>query len=182
MALPHRQGSAGLQVVVAGFGNVLRRDDGFGVEVVDALSRGPVPSGVALLDIGIGGIHLVQQLGEDVDALIVVDAVEVGRPPGTVVVVDPEVEDVSTMTVMERREHLADMHYATPERALMLARALGVLPRRTVVIGCQPQDVDTFDRGLTPAVATAVATAAAEVRRTVTALGLPWEPDGTGGA
>lgn len=167
-----------MQVVVAGFGNVLRRDDGFGVAVVEALAQGPVPEGVTLLDIGIGGIHMVQQLADGTDALIVLDAVELGRPPGTVVVVDPEVEDVSTMTVMQRREHLADMHYATPERALMLARALGRLPRHTVVIGCEPEDADSYVHGLSPAVARAVAVAAEEVRRTVTALGLPWEETG----
>lgn len=166
-----------MRVVVAGFGNVLRRDDGFGVAVIEELAAGPVPAEVSLLDIGIGGIHLVQQLDADVDVLVVLDAVEVDRPPGTVVVVDPEVADVDTMSAQQRRDELADVHYATPERALMLARGLQVLPAHTVVVGCQPLDVDTYEHGLTAPVARAVPVAAREVRRIVSDLGVPWTLD-----
>lgn len=163
-----------MRIVVAGFGNVLRRDDGFGVAVIEALAAGPVPDGVTLLEIGIGGVHLVQQLDADLDALIVLDAVELERTPGTVVLVEPDVLDVDTMTAAERRDQLADVHYATPDRALMLARGLQVLPAHTVVVGCQPVDVDTYQHGLTDTVSRAVPIAADEVRRLVAELGLPW--------
>lgn len=161
-------------VVVAGFGNVLRRDDGFGVAVVEHLHAAGAPPAVRLLDIGIGGIHLVQQLGPEVTGLVVLDAVDLGRAPGTVVVVDPEVEDVSGLGVMDRRDRLADMHYATPDRALMLARAMEVLPTDTVVVGCQVLDADTYAQGLTDPVARAVPVAAAEVRRLVATFGVGW--------
>jgi hydrogenase maturation protease len=174
MGTPPTVGTRVHKVIVAGFGNVLRRDDGFGVAVVEELARHHVPDGVQLMDVGIMGIHLGQQLGDEVAGLVVLDAVEVGRPAGTVVVVDPEVEDVSRMSVMDRRDHLADMHYATPDRALMLAGAMGVLPPATVVIGCQPTDVDTYAHGLTPPVAHAVPVAADEVRRAVTGMGVAW--------
>lgn len=163
-----------MEVVVAGFGNVLRRDDGFGVAVVDALQGGWVPAAVRLLDVGIGGIHLVQQLHDGVTGLVVVDAVDLDRSPGTVVVVTPDVVDVSRLGVMAQRDELADMHYATPDRALMLARAMGVLPPDTVVVGCQPVDADSYVQGLTDPVARAVEVAATEVRRVVTGFGIDW--------
>lgn len=164
-----------MRVVVAAFGNVLRRDDGFGAAVLERLAATAVPAEVSLLEVGIGGIHLVQVLlGDPADVLVVLDAVEVGRPPGTVLVVDADVLDVRALPAHERRDHLADVHYATPDRALMLLRAMDALPPRVATIGCQPLDADTPEQGLTPPVAGAVAAAADEVRRYVAALGVPW--------
>ena len=153
---------------MAGVGNVLRGDDGFGVEVAQLLQREPLPTGVEVLDVGIGGIHLVQRLHDPVDALVVVDAVELGRPPGTLAVVLP--------TVREPRgpDDLADVHYANPERAFMLAGALGVLPDVRWLVGCQPLDAERVGQGLSAEVAAAVEPAAAEVRRLVAELGVVW--------
>lgn len=161
-------------VIVAGVGNVLRGDDGFGVVVARRLVAGGVPGGVRVLDIGIGGIHLVQELLAGADALVVADAVDLGRRPGAVVTIRPAVGDVAAMSGMRRRDALADMHYATPERAFMLARALGVLPTESWVVGCQRLEADRYGEGLSEPVAAAVDGAAAEVRRLVAALGVPW--------
>lgn len=162
------------RVFVAGFGNLLRGDDGFGVIVARRLLAGSVPHGVTVLDVGIGGIHLVQELLEGADGLVVVDAVAVDRPPGTVIVMHPDVMDVDELPARERRDALADMHYATPERALMLARAMGVLPEEVFLVGCQPADAETLGDTLSSVVRSAVDTAAAEVRRVVSSLGIPW--------
>ena len=163
-----------MKVLVAGVGNLLRGDDGFGVVVAERLETSGVPDGVRVLDFGIGGIHLVQELLAGVDALVVVDAVDFGRPPGTVLVIRPEVADVTALPLAQRRDELADMHYATPERAFMLARGLGVLPASTWVVGCQPADAERLGEGLSPEVAAAVDLASAEVRRLVTTIGVPW--------
>jgi hydrogenase maturation protease len=164
-----------VRILVAGFGNVLRADDGFGVAVVRRLADDPVPEGVDVLDVGIGGIHLVQDLlATPADGLVVLDALDLDRPPGTVLVVEPDVLDVAAMDVLERRDHLADMHYATPERALMLAAALGVLPARTLLVGCQPVDAEAVGEGLSAPVSRAVAVAAEEVRTVVSSMGVDW--------
>jgi hydrogenase maturation protease len=133
-----------------------------------------------VLDVGIGGIHLVHELLERARALVVVDALELGRPPGTVLVMHPEVKDVHALSAEERLEELADMHYATPERALMLARALGVLPETVWLIGCQPRDADRLGEGLSPEVSAAVESAIAEVRRLLGELGIAWPDPATG--
>jgi hydrogenase maturation protease len=143
-------------------GNVLRRDDGFGVVVAQRLQREKLPPHVTVVEVGIGGIHLVHELLDRFDMLVVVDATDLGHAAGTVVVQRPEVREPSG------RDDLADMHYATPERALMLARALDVLPKTVWVVGCQPADTD-LGQGLTPRVAAAVGPALAEVRRLVAA-------------
>ncbi len=170
-----------MRIVVACFGNPLRADDGFGFVVAQRLSDRPVPAGVTVLDVGIGGIHLVQELLEPADALVLVDALDLGRSPGSVVVLRPDVRDVSVLPVQQQRDELADMHYATPERALLLARGLGVLPETTIMVGAQALDADGLGEGLSTQVAGAVDAAVEEVRRVVSDLGIPWE-QGTGRA
>jgi len=151
--------------IVACFGNVLRGDDGFGPAVAARLSTEPLPEGVRVLEVGIGGIHLVQELMAGAELLLVIDAVDLGRPAGTVVVQRPEVLDVSTLTPDRQRDELADMHLATPARALMMAHGLGVLPATTLVVGVQTTDTERMGQGLSERSATAVPVAVAEVRR-----------------
>jgi hydrogenase maturation protease len=156
---------AAVSAIVACFGNVLRGDDGFGNAVAERLLARQLPAGVEVLEVGIGGIHLVQELMRGIAVLIVVDALDLGRPPGTVVVQRPQVLDVATLPPERRRDELADMHLATPDKALMVARALGVLPDVTFVVGVQTTDTDRVGEGLSPATGRAVEVAAAEVDR-----------------
>ncbi len=173
-----------MTAVVACFGNVLRADDGVGPAVAAELSAAPLPPGVRVLEVGIGGIHLVQELMTAAELLLVVDAVDLARPPGTVVVQRPDVVDVNTLSAEQRRDELADMHLATPERALMLAAALGVLPEATFVVGIQSTDTDQPRQGLSEAALRAVPLAADEVRRLLAEHGAapagptPLTPDG----
>lgn len=154
-----------MTAIVACFGNVLRADDGVGLAVAQLLLAEPLPAGVRVLEVGIGGIHLVQELMGGVDLLVVVDAVDLGRPAGSVAVQRPDVLDVSTLTPDRRRDELADMHLATPARALMLALGLGVLPATTLIVGVQTRDTDEPRQGLSETTRQAVPVAAAEVRR-----------------
>lgn len=154
-----------MKAVVACFGNVLRADDGVGPAVAKALLAEPLPDGVRLLEIGIGGIHLVQELMTGADLLLVVDAVDLGRPAGSVVVQRPDVLDVNKLTVNQRRDELADMHLATPARALMVARGLGVLPTTTLVIGVQTTDTQEPRHGLSEVTTRAIPVVVEEVRR-----------------
>lgn len=154
-----------MTAIVACFGNVLRGDDGFGNAVTQRLLAAELPEGVRVLEIGIGGIHLVQELMGGIDLLLVVDAVDLGRPAGTVVVQRPEVVDVAALPPDRRRDELADMHLATPEKALMMARGLGVLPERTFIVGVQTTDTERLGQGLSAPTARAVEAAVGEVAR-----------------
>ncbi len=161
-------------MLIAGFGNVLRGDDGIGVAVARRLLDGAVPDGVTVLDVGIGGIHMVQELLQPTDGLVIIDAVDLDRAPGTVLVIRPDIVDVSKLSVQDRRDTLADMHYATPDRALLLARGMNLLPDATFLVGVQPVDCERPHEGLSAPVAGAVDTAAVEVRRLVSDLGVAW--------
>lgn len=156
------------RILVAGMGNVLRRDDGFGVEVARrlAVSDG-LPPHVDVMDVGIGGIHLVQQLMDRYDILVVVDAVDRGGPPGEVKLLEVEVPDLASWPEAERRDFLADMHYATPSRALILSRALGVLPPKVFILGCQAAEFSDLGIGLTEPVQLATVQAVLEIERII---------------
>ncbi|HEV3402290.1 MAG TPA: hydrogenase maturation protease [Acidimicrobiales bacterium] len=170
-AAPASPGAVGqMRILIAGVGNTLRADDGFGVEVAHKLEARQLPAGVSVVETGIGGIALVQELQSGYDALVVIDCVDLGRPPGNVMLIEPEVVDVNALSWSERHDLLADMHLATPERAMMLARALGVLPANVLMVGCQPVDPDAVGQGLSAPVAAAVDVAVAEIVRHVEEL------------
>lgn len=164
----------GVTVLIAGVGNLLRGDDGFGLAVAARLAEQGLPSGVRVVETGIGGIHLVQELMVGTDGLIVIDAIDRGRAPGTVLVLRPDVRDVTALPLSQRRDELADMHLATPERVFMLASAMGVLPPETWIVGCQPLDAERLGEGLSAPVAAAIDAAATEVRRLAATLGVTW--------
>jgi hydrogenase maturation protease len=146
-------------LLVAGIGNVFLADDGFGVEVAQRLAQRELPPGVKVADFGIRGMDLAYELQEDYDAAILVDAVPRGQAPGTLYVIEPELLD---------GEPVPDAHAMDPVRVLGLARTLGTLPPRVLVVGCEPQsDVSLEDEelamGLSPPVAAAMDEAVALV-------------------
>ncbi len=144
------------RILVAGVGNILRADDGFGPAVAARLTE--MPDGVEVIETGIGGIALLQEILGGCDGLVLIDAVDREAPPGTVFVIEPEVDAA---------EHVADIHLANPRRVLMMAKAMGALPKRVVIVGCQPAQVDELRQALSPSVQGAVAVAAAKVKETV---------------
>lgn len=154
-----------MDVLVAGVGQVLRGDDGFGVEAARRLVHMDLGETVRVIETGTGGINLVTALYDPTDVLIVLDAVDHGREPGTVMVIEPEVADVDDMPDLQRWDFLSDMHYTKPESAFMLAKALGVLPERFLLVGCQPQETDVLEVGLSDVVTRAVDVAVGEVCR-----------------
>ncbi|MFP5375287.1 MAG: hydrogenase maturation protease [Acidimicrobiia bacterium] len=159
-----------MRILVAGVGNVLKADDAFGVEVARRLDAMELPEQVRVVETGIGGIALVQELQEGFDALIVADAVDRGRPPGTIMLIEPDVIDVHALSWGERHDLLADAHLATPERVFMLSRALGVLPERLLMVGCQPLDADGLGTEMSDPVRMAVDVAVGEILRHVDEL------------
>jgi hydrogenase maturation protease len=148
-------------------GNVLRADDAFGVHVARRMEQMELPAGVKVVEMGIAGMALVHELQDGWDALVVLDSVDLGRPPGQVMMILPDVIDVHALTFEERMDVLADGHLATPERVFMLSRALNILPEKLMMIGCQPEDAETPGKEMSAPVAAAVDIAIAEVFRYV---------------
>jgi hydrogenase maturation protease len=159
-----------MRILVAGVGNVLRADDAYGVELARKMQTMELPKGVKVVETGIGGMALVQELQMGYDALIVADCVDLGRPPGQIMIIVPDVIDVFAVTLEERMDLLADMHLATPERVFMLSKALGVLPEKTIMVGCQPEDPETPGKPMSETVTRAIDVAIAEILRHIDEL------------
>ena len=144
---------------------MLRRDDGFGYAVAARL--GELPAGAELLETGIGGVALLQELMQGCDGLIIVDAVDRGEEPGTVFLIEPEIGEPSGVP---------DMHLANPDQVLAMAGRMDCLPSRVLLVGCQPGD-EGLGEELTPPVAEAVDVAAERIRETLAGWSEPGEPE-----
>ena len=146
-----------MKILVAGVGNVLRGDDGFGVAVAQALfENNTFGSEVTVFEAGIAGIALVQELMTGYDVLIIADTIHRGGLPGTIYVIEPKVPELDENSSNELHQSLADAHYSDPSKVLILAKALDVLPPRVFMIGCEPAGYDELGADLSPAVRRAV--------------------------
>lgn len=72
-----------MKTLILGVGNLLLKDEGVGIHVIQALENETLPSGVHLLDGGTGGFHLMSWL-EEYERIIMIDATLDNNPPGTV--------------------------------------------------------------------------------------------------
>jgi hydrogenase maturation protease len=129
------------RTLVAGIGNVFLGDDGFGVELAQRVSF----DGVDVADFGIRGMDLAYALA-DYDIAILLDATPRGEPPGTLYVIEPDLEALPLDV---------DAHAMTPVKVLALAKTLGGPLPRTLVLGCEPAAVEEFT-GLSAAVEAAL--------------------------
>lgn len=145
-------------VLIAGVGNELRQDDAFGVEFVRMWERDmPKYDHVKTMEVGIAGIHLVQELHAMYDILVLADAIDYDYVPGRVSLERvEELADIEEMPLLKKREFLADMHYTNPTRAMMLAKALNVLPKDVYILGCQSAKHDDFALGMSDEVIAAI--------------------------
>ncbi len=125
------------RVLVAGIGNIFLGDDGFGVEVAGRLARRALPDGVDVVDFGIRAMDLAYALADGYDAALMIDAAPRGQPPGTLEVIEPELDPELAVGF--------EAHGLDPVAVLHFARRFGALPRRTLVVGCEPQDLGDPD-------------------------------------
>lgn len=124
-----------MSVLVLGLGNALMGDDAFGVRAVEALlSRFRPLEGVQMLDGGTLGLDLLPRL-EGVDHLLIIDALEMGAPAGTVARLEGE-------EVPRAFAHKLSVHQMGVQDLLAVAELQGHLPGELVVWGVQPQSVE----------------------------------------
>ncbi|MDP2794289.1 MAG: HyaD/HybD family hydrogenase maturation endopeptidase [Sulfurisoma sp.] len=137
-----------MKTVVLGIGNLIMQDEGVGVRVVEALERDHVlPDGVTLIDGGTSAMEMLDELS-NLDRLIVVDAINAGKPPGTLVRI--EGDDVPVFF----RTRLSPHQIGLPD-VLASLEFLGAAPKKMVILGVQPQTM-ALGMELTPLVAARV--------------------------
>jgi len=125
-----------MKVLVLGLGNVLLQDEGIGVRVIEQLrAHYAFPDNVIVLDGGTLGLDLLPYI-EEASHLVIVDAVNAGKEPGTLVrLVNDEIPAGLGTKVSPHQVGLQDM--------LALARWRGHLPVEVILWGVQVEQLDT---------------------------------------
>jgi hydrogenase maturation protease len=131
------------RVLVAGVGNIFLGDDAFGVEVVRRLAQRPLPPEVRLIDFGIRGLDLAYALLDGYDLAVLVDAVSRGGTPGTLYVIEPDLDGTGDASA----GRAVEAHGMDPAEALRLARALGGPQPAVRVVGCEPATLAPAEEG-----------------------------------
>lgn len=152
------------RVMVAGVGNMFMSDDGFGGEVVKKMRQKNQPEGVEIRDFGTGGLKLAYDLMRGYDALILIDSSSRDEEPGTLYVIEPKEEDFNTD--LEESGPI-NPHDMDPVTVLRFVKSVGAWPARIVIIGCEPENVEDFEVGLSDPVLAAVDKAAELVQETI---------------
>lgn len=123
-------------ILVAGIGNIFHGDDGFGVEVAKRLAASVLPAGVRVCDFGIRGYDLAFALQDGYDTTILVDACPRGDAPGTLYVVEP---DLQALDPPNAARACVDAHSMNPMNVLRMARTMnGPAMKRVLLVGCEP--------------------------------------------
>ncbi|MGH9487408.1 MAG: hydrogenase maturation protease [Terriglobales bacterium] len=121
-------------ILIAGIGNIFLGDDAFGVEAVRALVCRDLPPGVIVRDFGIRCLDLAFVLTQDWQAVIVLDAVGRGQPPGTLYRIELDLDSVPTQPL--------DAHTVSVAHVQSLARQMSLRLPPMLLIGCEPLQFD----------------------------------------
>lgn len=145
-------------VLVLGIGNLLMRDEGVGVHVVNRImEEGDIPSGVEVIDGGTAGFDLVP-LMKDREKIIIVDALSMEDSPGSIYRFTPEDVDSG------RRGY--SLHGIGIMDVIGMLRMMGDDPEIEIV-GIVAEDISTLDISLSDAVMDAVPKAVSAVKDAV---------------
>lgn len=157
-----------MKILVAGIGNIFKADDAFGVEVVRRLGESQARQGVEAIDFGIRGLDFAYALLDGgYDAVIIIDAMGRGKPPGTLTVLEPTFQQGAGQPEAAEGGVLAlEPHSMDPYQVLRWVQAMGGSLRQLRIVGCEPLHLpaeDEIEMGLSEPVAEAVNGAVAVV-------------------
>jgi hydrogenase maturation protease len=121
------------KILIIGIGNMLCRDEGVGVHVIEEMEDMKLPEHIELLDIGTSTLDLVSHL-EGVRKLIAVDALKAGGPPGTIYRFTPE-------DLLPKEGGPISLHEIGLLESLDATKKMG-REIETVIIGVEPKVLD----------------------------------------
>lgn len=127
-------------ILVAGIGNIFFGDDAFGCEVAAQLVKRTLPEGVRVIDFGIRSYDLAYAMMNGPDVTIFIDATPQGQPPGTVSLIEPDLNFLDNTS-----GEVVNAHSMNPVRVLQLIRSLGGQPGRLYLVGCEPAVLEPED-------------------------------------
>ncbi|MFZ5627174.1 MAG: hydrogenase maturation protease [Bacillota bacterium] len=119
--------------VVLGLGNPLYRDEGIGIHLLLRLRQSGLASQIKLVEGGTGGLSLLPVI-ETAAQLLIIDAVNWDKPPGTLGLFSYE-------QLIQLAQPRLSPHQVALADLLALACWRGKLPPDLVLLGIQPADI-----------------------------------------
>lgn len=134
--------------LVLGIGNILRKDDGVGVHIIQYMQNNTIilPKDIELIDGGIAGFDLVSYMME-YDRIIIVDALKVQDKPGSIYRFDAKYLNAQSPNV--------SLHELGIAEVLKVLKIQGKNPD-VEVIGIVPENIEELDISLSQPVAESV--------------------------
>lgn len=124
-----------MKTLVLGIGNLIMSDDGVGVKAIQHLNEQYIfPEDIELVDGGTLGLDLLQYL-ENIDRLLMIDAIETGDVPGTLARITGDEIPVAMGTRLSP-------HQLGLKDLLSVATMQGFRPPEMVLVGIQPENID----------------------------------------
>ena len=156
-------------ILIAGIGNIVLGDEGFGVEVVRRLADLQLPTNVRVADFGIRGFDLAYALQDGYETTILVDACPHGDAAGTLYVIEPDLEALDDS---EAPQAVIEAHAMNPMSVLRMARAMNIEVKNVLLVGCEPETLggEEGQMGLSAPVEAAVEDAARLVQSLIDKL------------
>jgi hydrogenase maturation protease len=170
-------------VLIAGIGNIFLGDDAFGVEVAQRLANRKLPDRVKVVDFGIRGFDLAYALLDRFDVTILVDACPRGGAPGTLYVIEPDL-NLSAQDAAEAAQTAVDAHSMNPMNVIRMAKSMGGDLKRILLVGCEPLTLgpDEGAMGLSEPVAAMVEEAANRIESLVETIQRSGAPERSSGS
>jgi len=170
-------------VLIAGIGNIFLGDDAFGVEVAQRLANRKLPDRVKVVDFGIRGFDLAYALLDRFDVTILVDACPRGGAPGTLYVIEPDL-NLSAQDASETAHTTVDAHSMNPMNVIRMAKSMGGDLKRILLVGCEPLTLgpDEGAMGLSEPVAAMVEEAANRIESLVETIQRSGAPERSSGS
>lgn len=129
------------RVLVLGLGNILLKDEGVGVHVVEQLQKQPLPGNVEIVDGGTASMDVLL-LNQGIDKLVVIDAVRAGKKPGTIYNVRLKAKERDGLSQIFSCDPKISLHQVTLFDALAIAERTNCAPKEIVIIGVEPKEIN----------------------------------------
>jgi hydrogenase maturation protease len=122
-------------VCIIGLGNILLRDEGVGVHVINTIrQRYTFTPDVEVIDGGTMGLDLLPFL-EGKDRVLIIDAVDFGREPGYIGIIEND-------AIPSMLNPKLSVHHIGLSDLLFAAKLMGISPSEIRLVGIQPESID----------------------------------------
>ena len=118
--------------IILGIGNLLMKDDGIGIHIVNRLNEMKLPEGDEAIDGATFTLDLLP-IFQEAEKILIVDAVKGDKPPGSVYFLEPQ-------NLLNEKSRILSLHQIGFLDVIETAKELGYCAD-IKILGVEPQDI-----------------------------------------